>query len=174
MAANHWEIVLNSANIVSDTPQKLFENGINYLKWCDENPIVLSRTLLSGKEAGKKVDIEKVRPYSIKGLCLHCNITEEYLIDVRNFKDKSNDYYVVVTKLMYLIYVHNLEHGMVDEFNSILTGKVLSIDVQEVPTSGVKVEVVNGLPELYDSEIQVLEKLDMEKPGWINEKDQNS
>lgn len=162
MADNHWEIVNGSSNIISNSPESLWENAIKYFKWSDDNPIISKRTLTSGKEAGKRVTIESRRPYSIKALCIHCNILEEWLRDIRQSKDKSSDFYIVVSKILYLIFIQNLEGATVNEFNPIFVAKVLNMEKDDTPTSAITVNVVNGIPELSTSENEILEKLEIE------------
>lgn len=164
-----WQLVMASKDIVSSTPEQLFKNGMDYFAWSDNNPIETKKRIMNGKQAGESTVIEHPRPYTVKAMCLFCNVTEEYLIDCRNTRDKTNEYYVVATKLMYLIYAQNMEMAMLDIFNPIFTAKVLNIEKgEEAPSSGVKVQIVNGLPELLDSEILVLEKLQQENPGFFS------
>lgn len=170
---NHWEIVNKGVYIKADTPMDLWERALHYFEWCDNNPIETKRTLTSGKQAGQVVVNQSTRPYTLKGLCLHCGIDEEYLRDVRNSQDKASGYYIVVSKILYLIYVQNAEHAMIGEFNPIFTAKMLNIDKEEAPPGAIKVEIVQGLPELSDSENSVLEKLEMEKPLFKNDKREN-
>lgn len=160
----HWEIVNSGQNIVSDTPQRLWANSCMYFKWCDDNPITVRQTLMSGKEAGKKVEIEETRPYSIKALCLHCNITEDYLRDVRGSKDKNNEYFLVVSKILYIIYSQNLEYAITGIFNPIFTAKVLNLEKEDKDAGGsITVNIVSqGIPELSNSENEILEKLELE------------
>lgn len=161
-----WQIVQMSADIISSTPEQLFDNAMKYFEWSDNNPITTKKKILNGAKAGESVEVDHPRPYTIKNLCLFCNISEEYLVDCRNSTDKTSPYYVVATKIMYLVYAQNMEMAMLDIFNPIFTAKVLNMEKEEAPSSGVRVEIVNGLPELLDSEIKVLEKLESEKPDW--------
>lgn len=166
----HWEMVNSHlTKVVSSTPELLWQNACNYFKWCDSTPILVPKTIMSGKEAGKEVNAKYKRAYSVKALCLHCNVPEEYLKDIRDSKNNNNDYYHVVSKILYIIYSQNLEGAMVDVFNPIFTAKVLNMEKEELPTSTVTVHVVQGLPELSKSENEILEKLEsrvqqMEKP----------
>lgn len=163
MSSNHWEVVNNGGIVVSNTPEELWANACAYFKWCDENPLKTKRTITSGKTAGNKVEDENPRPYSIKGLCLHCGILEEYMRDIRNSKDKQSLYYIVVSKIMYIIYIQNLELATVGVFNPIFTSKVLNMDKDDTPTSAVRVEIVTqGIPELLNSENEILRKLELE------------
>lgn len=162
--ANHWQIVKAGKVQVSNTAEGLWMQACDYFQWSDDNPVEYKRTLTSGKEAGTKVPIEAPRPYSIKALCLHCGITEEYLRDIRNSKDKNSMYYAVVSKIMYIIYVQNAELATVGVFNPIFTAKVLNLETDDTPVSAVRVEVIGmgTLPQLSKSESEVLEKLKIE------------
>lgn len=159
---SHWQVVDSGKIRVSNTPEELWSNAAGYFAWCDANPIKHTKTITSGKEVGKKVESESPRPYSIKGLCLHCGILEEYIRDVRQTKDKVSLYYVVVSKILYIIYIQNLELATVGVFNPIFVSKVLNMEKDDTPASGVKIEIVGGLPELSKTENEILDKLERE------------
>ena len=168
----HHEFVAGPGRlVVSNTAEELFDNGLKYFKWCKENPIIARRPIMTGKRAGQVGEIEYTRPYTIKGLCLHCNIDEEYMADIRGLKDKKNPYYVAVSKLLYIIYVQNMEGAMVDIYNPMFVAKVLNMEKDETPVEYPKVELVGGLPALLENEDEVLKKLDLENPNWISEAD---
>ncbi len=162
--AKLWEMVNNNIRVISNTPETLWANACEYFKWCDENPIEFRRTAMAGKYAGVKLDMEEVRPYSIKGLCLYCNVAEDYLKDLRNTKDKSSPYYTVVSKILYIIYVQNYEMAVIGVFNPVFTAKVLNMDDEGKTVAPVQVNIIGGLPSLSNSENEVLEKLELEKP----------
>lgn len=163
----HWEVVNAGGIVVSNSPQELWDNACKYFKWSDENPMEVKRTLRSGREAGKIVIEKHVRPYSIKGLCLHCGILEEYLKDIRMSKDKTSLYFVVVSKILYIIYIQNYEHATVGVFNPIFVAKALNMDKEDNSQQGaIKVEIVHGLPELASSENDILEALEREGKGY--------
>lgn len=158
----HWEII-NQGNIkVSNTPQELWLNAVEYFRYCDDNPIKLKQTIRAGKGAGTKMEIENQRPYTVKGLCLHCGILEDYIRDVRQSKNESNEYYIVISKILYVIYVHNEELATIGVYSPIFTAKRLNMDSEEVPNKAIRVEIVNGLPTLSKSENEILEKLELE------------
>lgn len=165
----HWELINRGKILASDTPQELWQQACAYFQWCDTNPIVTKRTATAGKETGKKHEVESTRPYSIKGLCLHCGILEEYLRDIRKSKREDSEYYHVVSTILYLIFVQNLEYATIGVFNPIFTAKMLGMEKDETPVGAIRVEVVHGIPELSKSENEVLEKLELE-----NLKNQNS
>ena len=169
----HWEIIDKGQIVVSNDAEELWENAASYFRWCDDNPVQFYRSLLSGKEAGKSIKVSGTRPYSIKGLCLHCGILEEYLVDCLNSRDKTSLYYQVVKKIQYVIHTNNLEGAMVGVYNPVFTAKVLNMEKEEAPSNTVKVEMVVGLPQLSESENEILEKLNFENENGEIDKEQN-
>jgi hypothetical protein len=55
-----------------------------------------------------------------------------------------------------------MENALVGEFSAVLTSKVLNLDNQEKESGAIKVEIIQGTPELANSETEVLEKIKME------------
>lgn len=171
---HHWEIVNSGKICVSSSPEGLWANAVSYFTWCDEHPIETKVALTAGKGAGSQVIKESKRPYSIKGMCLHCGILEEQIRDIRSTKDQSSLYYAVVSKILYIIYIQNLEMATIGEFNPIFVSKVLNMEKDESPTGAITVNVVQGLPELSKSENEILEKLESDIQNRENTKEQNS
>lgn len=165
---NHWNVVNDGTIVVSNTPETLWQNAITYFKWCDENPIISKTTVTSGKEAGKKFENEHIRPYSLKAFCLHCGVLEEYIASVKNNSDPTSLFYIVVSRIVYLIYIQNMELATVGVFNPIFTAKVLNLENERPPEEQITVNVVSGLPSLPRSENAVLENLKIERGEIIN------
>lgn len=159
----HWEKVDKGTITVADDPLSLWKNAVAYFKWCDENPIIVKRTITSGKAVGTKVDQETPRPYLIKALCLHCGILEEYLLDIRKRKDESSLFYNVASKILYIIYIQNMEMATIGVYNPVFISKLLGTGNEENSAGPIKVTIISGLPELSNSENEILEKLDLDK-----------
>lgn len=159
MAEEHWE----KMSITHHDEKSLWDNALSYFAWCKDNPIELKKKLMSGNQAGTDTTVTKIRPYSLKALCLHCGLTEDFFRDLRNTKDKDSLYYQVATRILYNIWVQNYEMGLIDEYNSIMVMKVLGMDKEEVQVGAIKVEIVPGLPQLSESENEILAKLESEK-----------
>lgn len=166
--SEHWQILSGAKVVVSNSPEELWKNAVKYFEWCDTHPKVVKRTAMSGKETGKKFEVEYPRAYSVKALCLHCGILEEYVRDLRQSKDSGNEYYRVISAILYIIYTNNLEGAMVDLFNPIFTSKVLNMEKDDIPAAAITVRVINAdaagraIPELSKSENEILEKLELE------------
>ena len=158
----HWEIIANGQIVVDRNAEELFENMCSYFKFCDDNPIESKRTITSGKGVGNRVIQLTRRPYSVKGMCLHCGISESYLNDILQSKSKDDMYYIAVERAMYIIHTQLMENALIGEFSPILTSKILKLDTQENDVGAIKVEIVQGTPELANSENEVLEKIEEE------------
>lgn len=171
----HWQIVDEGRMVASNSPLSLWRNACAYFEWCDMNKITTEKPVAVGKAAGLTQTLKQNRPYSIKGLCLHCGISEEYIRDVRNSKKIDNEYYAVISKILYIIYVNNLEGAMVGVFNPIFTSKVLNMEKEEQHDSNVTVTVItDGIPELSNSENEILKRLEQEISEREKVKDKNA
>lgn len=173
--SEHWKVINSGGRQVSNTPQQLWEQAVEYFRWCDENPIKAKRTLTSGKTQGEKVTVEFVRPYTIKAMCLHCNISERYLKDIQDAGDKGNEWYYVVEKILTIIYTQNLEGAIVDMYNPIMVSKVLNLDKPgENESKPVRIEIINNSDKkLATSENEILKNLDSEKVNILKDKSEN-
>lgn len=171
----HWKRVANGGIVISTTPQQLWDAATEYFLWTDENPIVAKRTLTSGKEAGKHVEQQYKRPYTVKAMCLHCGISERYIQDISQSQAKDSEWYMVVEKIMMIIYTQVLEGALVDLYNPIMASKMLNMDKEgDNPNAVVKIEIINSTSnELSNSENEVLAKLDFEKVISLKEKAEN-
>lgn len=154
---NHWEL----PSRITVTVQDLWTNALEYFKWCDANPVRFKRTVTQGKEIGRKVEVEKIRPYSLKALCLHCGVTEEYIKDLMS-APKDSEAYLVVGRILTNIYVQIYELAMVGEISPVLAGKVLNMDTQDDGPQKVVIEYVGDLPKLAKTENEILEQLEIQ------------
>lgn len=170
----HWKVINAGGRQISSTPEQLWKQAVDYFKWCDENPITSKRTLTSGKTQGEKVTVEYKRPYSIKAMCLHCNISERYITDIQDTHSKDSEYYVIMEKILMIIYTQNLEGAIVDIYNPIMVSKILNMDKgTNDEVKKIQVEVITNTPKLENSENEVLKKLSSEKVQILNDKAEN-
>lgn len=169
----HWEIIANGQIVIDRNAEELFENMCSYFRWCDNNPITSKRTITSGKGVGSRVTVESRRPYTVKGMCLHCGLSESYLNDILQSRSKDDLYYIAVERAMYIIHTQLMENALIGEFSPVLTSKILNLDSNEKELGAIKVEIVQGTPELSNSESEVLEKIALELERTKNSKREN-
>ena len=87
---------------------------------------------------------------------------------------KDSEYYLIMEKILMIIYTQNLEGAIADIYNPIMVSKVLKMDAPSDPSTGpVKVEIVHSTSKLSNSENEVLKKLDSEKLEILEDKSEN-
>lgn len=173
MSSQLWEVISNRSNEEVDTSAiGIWTKACEYFKWCDDNPVLWKSSIASGTKAGQSFANELPQPYSVKALCLYCGMTEAYVSFMRNTKDTSSDYYIVISKILSIIYVQNLNYAVTGVYNSTFTAKLLSVGEDVSVPEPVKVEVITqNIPSLSSSENEVLEKLELEKSFLDLDKD---
>lgn len=161
----HWEVINAGSVKVSNTPEELWENAIAYLTWCKENPITFKRTLTSGKEAGKQVEIEAPRALHMTALCLHCGISVEYFNDLLMSKDGSL-YSIVASRIDAVMQSYNLEMAIVEVFNPIIVSKMIDFGASKADNNKpISVTILEGTPKLANSESEIIKQLEDEIEG---------
>lgn len=172
----HWKVVASGGQIASNTPEQLWKQATDYFKWCDENPILAKRTLTSGKTQGDKVTVEFVRPYTIKGFCLHANISERYIKDISETHETQGEMYRVMEKILYIIYNQVLEGALVDIYNPIMASKLLNMDKgTEDQTKRTTVTIIDSISNtLQTSEGAVIANLDFDKVQIVKDKSEEA
>ena len=170
----HWKVAAGIMEL-TNTPEQLWNKACEYFKWTDDNPIIDKRTLTAGKSSGTTVNVEFRRPYTIKAFCLHAGISERYLEDIKNSNDKNSEWYMVLEKIMMIIYTNVLEGALVDIYNPIMASKMLNMDKEaDTGNNVVKIEFVNATgKELANSENEVLKNLDFGKVEMLKDKSEN-
>ena len=115
-----------------ETPDLLWDAACEYFDWCDKNP--WHKVDYKGS-AVEKVDIPISRPYTIKGLCLYLNCSENYF---RNFEPNnidSKDFMATIMRIRDTIYTQKFEGASVGVFNPLIISRDLGLkDIQEVDT----------------------------------------
>lgn len=110
------------------TPEILWEAAIEYFEWCDNNPLI--EIDFAGKDANR-VEKPKMRPYTIKGLCIYLDCNEKYLSDL------SNDFSEVVTRIKDVIYTQKFSGAAAGFLNPNIIARDLGLkDNQDHTTNG--------------------------------------
>lgn len=161
---HHWQKLVDGNVKTPTTPADLWEQSVVYFNWCDTNPIIQKKTILIGRDVGRKVEEENPRPYTLKGLCIHTGLSENYFKDIKNSNTNSM-YYAVVMRILYIIYVQNQELATVGVFSPIFTSKMLGMDKEEDTQKTeftVRVVALDGISKLSNSESEVMKKIELE------------
>lgn len=169
---NRWTWEIGIPVRTTTTLQDLWTWAIEYFKWCEANPIRAKRTILAGKEAGKKVEIEKVRPYSMRELCLHAGVTEDYINDLRR-SARDSEAFLIVGRIIMNIQVQITALALVGEISPVIADKILNLGSHDDGPKKILIEHVSDLPKLGISEIEILEMINIQNGEIEIPKDKN-
>lgn len=136
-----------------ETPELLWQSACEYFQWCDENPLKEEKLFHYQGEVKSK-DISKLRAYTLTGLCLYLDCTEDYF---RSFKSqdrkKEKDFITVITRIERVIFNQKFTGASADLLNANIISRDLGlIDKKEVE---VKQELT---PEERKAKIKELQK----------------
>ncbi|MVM35486.1 DNA packaging protein [Spirosoma sp. HMF4905] len=124
-----------------ETPGLLEEAAYEYFAWCQENPWL--KTDFRGKDA-EQVDIPTPRPFTIRGLCLYCNASEQFW---RTFKasQAGKDFLAVITRIEDIIYTQKFEGAVVGAFNANIISRDLGLVDKKELSGELKLEQITGM-----------------------------
>lgn len=91
---------------IFSSPDLMWDSACEYFQWCEDNPLL--EVDFRGKMI-EKVELPKMRAFTIQGLCLYLGVNTQYFCDFKKgLKDKndeiSKDFSLVVTRIEETIY----------------------------------------------------------------------
>ena len=128
----HWEVVAGGVNVQIVTAKDLWEAALIYFQWCDSNPVQKPELIRSGADAGNVVYVPIPRPYTLGGLCIHLNITKEYMYSAAK-SDIKNDFFFVANKLLEIIHTQKLEYTYTGIYSQVVAAKELGLNHMAPP-----------------------------------------
>jgi hypothetical protein len=108
------------------TPKALWDAACEYFEWCDANPWYKHDPVKAGPEFGKTVLTPTARPYTIMGLCIFLDCTEQTLSNYGT-KEGYEDYFGVVSNIKGIIYTQKFEGAAVGAFNANIIARDLGL-----------------------------------------------
>lgn len=124
------------------TPELLYEEICSHFKWCDENPLI--EVDFVGKDA-LKVEIPKMRAYTLHGLCVYLGVNTRYFNDfekslVGKEDQLSKDFSDIITWAREVMYTQKFTAAAANLINANLIARELGIaDKKELTLSGPKI-----------------------------------
>ncbi|MBD2703796.1 DNA-packaging protein [Spirosoma sp. BT702] len=124
-----------------ETPALLEEAAYEYFSWCQDTP--LYRTDFRGKDADE-VHIPLPRPFTLTGLCLYCDASEQFW---RTFKASgpSEDFLAVISRIEQIIYTQKFEGAVVGLFNANIISRDLGLVDKKEVAAELKLEPITGM-----------------------------
>jgi len=80
-----------------ESPALLWEAACEYFEWCEENPLL--EIDYKGKDADR-VEIPKMRAFTMHGLCLYLDCNTEYFRNFKNQERKNSEGFSSVIKMI--------------------------------------------------------------------------
>jgi hypothetical protein len=121
-----------------ESPELLWESACEYFQWCDENPILSTKSTTSTQGSSSE-EKEFQRPYTKQGLFFYLGCSESWLREFR--KTCSNDFLRVIEAIEQTIENQQVAHAMVGVFNSNLVARLNGIkDQQDLTINTVKID----------------------------------
>lgn len=112
------------------SPELMWEAACEYFDWCIENPLKQQNWV--GKD-GEEVERKLMRPFTLSGLCLYLDCTQQGLRDLGQTKDFS----LVYDKIVETVKTQKFEGAAVGLFNAQIIARDLGLkDNQDVTTNG--------------------------------------
>jgi hypothetical protein len=123
------------------TPALLEEAAYEYFAWCQANPWI--RIDVRGKD-NEEVRLPTARPFTIKGLCLYCDASEQFW---RTFKasEAAKDFLAVITRIEEIIYTQKFEGAVVGAFNANIISRDLGLVDKKELSGELKLEQITGM-----------------------------
>lgn len=111
------------------SPDLLWEAACEYFQWATDNPI--NEVDFRGKDV-RRVDIPRMRAFTLKGLCLYLGCNSKYFNDLRDsLKGKEDDiskgFAEVITRIEYTIYEQKFSGAAIGLFNQNIIARDLGL-----------------------------------------------
>lgn len=69
--------------------EQLWEGACKYFEDCKKNPYKKQDFIRGGKEAGKIIELEIERPFSIEGLCIFLDLNKQTFYNYEQSEEKN-------------------------------------------------------------------------------------
>ncbi|GAB4000027.1 DNA-packaging protein [Spirosoma daeguense] len=124
-----------------ETPQLLEEAAYEYFSWCQQNP--LYKTDYRGKEV-EEVQIPLPRPFTLSGLCLYCDVSENWWNEFKR-NDSRKTFTEVISRIETIIYTQKFEGAVVGLFNANIISRDLGLVDKKEVAGELKIEPITGM-----------------------------
>lgn len=133
-----WKLRLkHGRDRIIKSPEELWDNALEYFRWCDENPII--EIDFRGKNV-ERVELEKRRPYQKDAFALACDCSSWDVIEA--LKTVNEDFLAVVTRIERAITLQKYEGAAVGQFNPLIIARDLGLSDQQKHTFDGNVQIV--------------------------------
>lgn len=126
-----------------ETPELLWEVACEYFQWCDENPLKEEKAFAYQGEITKE-SVNKMRAYTLGGLCLYLDCSENYFRNFEKNNKDSNDFMAVISKIDSTIYNQKFTGAAADLLNANIIARDLGLADKTESKAVVKIDTEKG------------------------------
>ena len=103
MGNKFWELrSKHGTDKLFASPLMLWDAATEYFEWCENNPLISVEYV--GKDA-TRVEVPKMRPFTLQGLCSYLGCNTQYFKTFRNAKRVDReDFDTIITRIEETIY----------------------------------------------------------------------
>lgn len=128
------------------TPEIMWDAACEYFSYITDNPLQ-AQEIIKYKDDYEKVSVDKMRPFTLTGLCLFLDVNVQYFTDFeQSLKDKndkiSKDFSLVATRIRETIYSQKFEGASSGFFNPNIIARDLGLmDKTDITTNGKDINI---------------------------------
>jgi hypothetical protein len=134
------------------TPELMWQAACEYFEWCIVNPFKEENYISSGPKGGSIIELNKMRPFTMQGLCLYLNCNVAYF---RTFKaqlpDDDKGFNTILTRIEETVYNQKFSGAAAGFLNANIIARDLGLkDSSDLTTDGKPIDnkfeytVING------------------------------
>lgn len=128
------------------TPEIMWDAACEYFSYITDNPLQ-EQQIIKYKDDYEKVTVDKMRPFTLMGLCLFLGVNVQYFTDfeesLKGKNDKiAKDFSLVVTHIRETIYNQKFEGASAGFFNPNIIARDLGLmDKTDITTNGKEINI---------------------------------
>lgn len=141
----YYKLRLKNGRDKKYTPNAFRKVALDYFEYCINNPlyemVIQKRRVDRDTEIIEKVLLEKIRPFTIKGLCIHAQICMQTFY---NYKD-DNNFLDVITRVEEIIENQQFEGAAAGFFNANIIARKLGLADKQELDHGLKKSTIDSI-----------------------------
>lgn len=111
----------------------MWQAACEYFTWCEKNPFKATEV-----SAGKKITVNKVRPFTMEGLCQYLRCNTHYF---QQFNPPDDDFSYIVTRIKEVVYNQKFSNAA----SGLLNANIIAYDLGLRKDKDVNVNTVNAI-----------------------------
>lgn len=135
------------------TPEELFDLMVQYIQWCEDNPIWKNEAIKGGERAGEIIQIPTDRPWTIKGFCSYVMRSRVWYRKMRFDRKGQQDWLDIMEWFDNTCESQRLDFALVGIYPASLVASLdeykkesyeMTDEDKEKKSSGFKIEIVQN------------------------------